>query len=373
MANSVKLGPLVGAGLEKALAEKLREILESIPWLRDWSVERNPADADRAFDILAVLPFANSNRAELWVECKADPRPSQFPYVNVRNTFSIERKRLSRIPVFAAPYISPNMAKACWDHGWSWFDLAGNYRLSVPGLLFLERTGQEPVHGSPKPAANLGTPEAARIVRALLAPENAAREWTQRETQAHCDVSIGLVNKVIRYSRDEAFIHELAEGGFKLRDPLGLLRAWRDAYRFDRHQRRNYFTLAQGQRLQERLKALESTTSGHSAYAAFSAAEFEAPHVRQAKTWLFVGAEFEDQFCEAVEAKPVDSGENVVVFLPEDEGVFYLQHRASGCLPATNPVQTYVDLCKCGGRGEEAAEALLEQNLKRAWKERGLL
>ncbi len=42
-------------------------------------------------------------------------------------------------------------------------------------------------------------------------------------------------------------------------------------------------------------------------------------------------------------------------------------------LSCTNPVQTYVDLFHCGGRGEEAAEALLEQNLKRAWKARGLL
>ena len=38
-----------------------------------------------------------------------------------------------------------------------------------------------------------------------------------------------------------------------------------------------------------------------------------------------------------------------------------------------NPVQTYLDLFHCGGRGEEAAEALLEQNLKRAWKTRDLL
>jgi hypothetical protein len=123
--------------------------------LRDWSVERNPASADRTFDILAVLPLAGGNKAELWVECKGDPRPSQFPYVNVRNQVDHQTKRLSRVPVFAAPYISPNMATVCWEHGWSWFDLAGNYRLSVPGALFLERTGQEPVHATPKPAATL--------------------------------------------------------------------------------------------------------------------------------------------------------------------------------------------------------------------------
>ncbi len=95
--------------------------------------------------------------------------------------------------------------------------------------------------------------------------------------------------------------------------------------------------------------------------------------MRKPKTWLFVGAEWEGEFRNVAEAKPVDSGENLVVRIPHDDGVFYLREAATGRLSSTNPVQTYVDLCHCGGRGEEAAEALLEQNLKRAWKARGLL
>lgn len=123
--------------------------------------------------------------------------------------------------------------------------------------------------------------------------------------------------------------------------------------------------------MQESLASLESITGGHSAYAAFSAAEFQAPHVRQLKSWLFVGAEWEDEFRAEVEAKPVDSGENLVVLIPEDAGVFYQQEGEAGRLACTTPVQTYVDLCSCGSRGEEAAEALLEQNLKPAWNARG--
>ncbi|HUC83916.1 MAG TPA: hypothetical protein VL970_01890, partial [Candidatus Acidoferrales bacterium] len=82
------------------------------------------------------------------------------------------------------------------------------------------------------------------------------------------------------------------------------------------------------------------------------------------------------KFREVAEAKLVDSGENLIVLIPEDNGVFYLQEggfMGQKRLACTNPVQTYVDLSHCGGRGEEAAEALLVQNLKRAWKQRGLL
>jgi len=112
------------------------------------------------------------------------------------------------------------------------------------------------------------------------------------------------------------------------------------------------------------------------AYAAFSAAEFQAPHVRQPKTWLYLSPSLEVEFCKQTDSKQVDSGENLVVLTPDDDGVFF--ERDGGTtgdnrLPATNPVQTYVDLFHCGGRGEEAAEALLEQKLKPEWKIRGVL
>ena len=371
-------GNLSGAALEKALAAKLEELLLGVPWLRNLKILRNPAVSERAFDIQATWPLPAGGRAELWVDCRADPRPSQFPYAAFEQRFDKDKKRVSvRVPVFAAPHISPRMAEICWSHNWSWFDLAGNCRLSVPGALYIERRGNEPVHVRSNPAANLSTSESARIIRALLAPDNAAHLWTQREMQKHCqpNVSLGLVNKVVQHLRDEAFVEIGEGGGFRLRDPLKLLFAWRDAYRFDRHERRGYFTLLQGKKLREAMAGFDLIRGGHAAYAAFSAADFQAPHVRQPKTWLYITSSLEDEFCARVEAKLVDSGENLVVFFPDDEGVFFLGDAGTAGderLPCTNAVQTYVDLCHCGGRGEEAAEALLNQRLKPEWKRQGL-
>ncbi len=132
-------------------------------------------------------------------------------------------------------------------------DLAGNCRLSVPGAFYLEASGNEPVHGRPTPSANLSSAESARILRVILTPDNIGMKWTQRDNQRHCApaVSLGLVNKVVRYLRDQAFIEEVGDEGLRLRDPLGLLKAWCEAYRFDRHWRRTYFTLLQGRKLQE--------------------------------------------------------------------------------------------------------------------------
>jgi transcriptional regulator with AbiEi antitoxin domain of type IV toxin-antitoxin system len=387
---------LAGGELEKALEQKLRELLEDVPLVRNLRIQRNPGLSKRAFDIQATWSLPTGGRAELWIDCHIDPRPSQFPYAAYEQRFGPDKKRsFIRVPVFAAPYISQRMAEICEKHNWSWYDLAGNCRLIVPTAMYIERRGFEPVYASPHPTTNLSSPEAARVIRALLAPDNARKVWTQRELVLHfgqlseplTEPSLGLVNKVVQRLRDEAFVERHPAGGFRLRDPLGLLEAWRAAYRFDRNRRRGYFTLLRGPELQGRLCSLQLNLQsvvpgGRAAYAAFSAAEFQAPHVRQPSTWLYVNVEAEEEFRKVTEAKPVDSGENIVVLIPDDDGVFYPEslhppdtdsESYAPRLACTNPVQTYVDLGHCGERGEEGAEALLEQRLKPEWKRQGLL
>jgi len=179
--------------------------------------------------------------------------------------------------------------------------------------------------------------------------------------------SLALVNKVVQHLREQAFLEQLPNRGFRVRDYEGLLQAWSAAYRFDRHTRRPYFTLLQGPALRDRLLALDPDAHGRLSYAAFSAADVQAPAVRQPRTWLYVDPNVEQEFQAVVEAKPVDSGENLVVLTPNDAGVFYRVEAGGNRLACTNAVQTYVDLAHAGGRGEEAAEAILQQRLKPAW------
>jgi transcriptional regulator with XRE-family HTH domain len=371
------------AALEKALAAKLHELLSTVPGIPGWKVQTNPAPFNQAFDLLATGKSPHGPVIELWVDCRSEPRPSQFPYVQIERQFEKDSTKLVRARVFAAPHISPRMAEICESHGWSWFDLAGNCKITAPTLLHIERRGHSPVHETPRPTANLSTPEAGRVIRALLAPENAGFFWTQRYMVIHFgqlpesipEPSLGLVNKVVRYLREEAFIEESPTGGFRLRDPLKLLFAWRDAYRFDRHLRQGYFTLLKGEELREAFARLGTQTGGFAAYAAFSAADFQAPHVRQPKTWLYVREKEIPKFARLLDAKPVESGENVIALVPQDDGIFYMGDggmRGEHRLACTNAVQTYVDLWHVGGRGEEAAGALLEQKLKPQWRNKGL-
>jgi len=365
-----------GHALEQALASKLKELLTTVPWLQNWQIRRVGDTSDLGYDIEATISLPDG-KVLLAIECKKELRPSTFHALAQRKVSVPGRPRLI-VPVLAMPFVSARLADLCVQHGWSWYDLAGNCYIDVPNAIRLDRRGNASVYPRTRATANLGTPEAARVIRALLAPENSGRRWTQRSMETHFgplkppipEPSLGLVNKVIKHLREEAFIEVLSDGGFRLRDPQKLLIAWRDAYRFDRHERRNYFTLLQGKQLRDALVRLDLVAGGFAAYAAFSAADFQAPHVRQPKTWMYADREYMKRLEEIAEAKRVESGDNLVVLIPDDAGVFYLSDGGTvgdQRMACTNPVQTYVDLAHCGGRGEEAAEALLEQNLKPKW------
>jgi hypothetical protein len=371
--NNVNSGRANAAELERDLGELLRDLLAGASWLRGWTVE--PAKGpDCLWGLRAFGPVPGGGKAVLCVECKSNNfQPSQFSSLVDRPCAA--GRRVASSKVLALPRVSPRMAALCQAHGWSWFDLAGNCRLEIPGVMLIERSGNEPVEAPPRSGANLSTPEAGRVVRALLAPENAGQRWTQRQMVAHFAnlvprvpaPSLALVNKVVQYLREQAFLEQLPTRGFRVRDHGGLLKAWREVYRFDRHSRRRYFTLLQGRSLEEGLRALGLKRQGRLAYAAFSAADLQAPAVRQPRTWLYLDANFEQDFQSALDAKPVDSGENLVVLIPDDDGVFYRLEADQNRLSCTNTVQTYVDLAHAGGRGEEAAEAVLQQRLKPAW------
>jgi len=362
--------------IERRFVDVLRNLLSRVIWLKGWHVKLQTASDDSKWDVIASGALSNGRRGILCIECKNHFQPSQFPSLVGRRCRAGNHESAS--PVLAMPYVSPRMAALCREHGWSWFDLAGNCYLEIPGALLIDRSGQEPVRIDHQSGANLSSPEAGRVIRALLAPENAGRRWTQREMVAHfhrlapplAAPSLALVNKVVQHLRDQAFLEPLANRGFRVRDPEGLLQTWRQDYRFDRSQRRRYFSLLQGRALRDTLLALDASSHGSIAYAVFSAADIQAPHVRQPRVWLYLAGDLEEQFRKKVEAKVVDSGENLVVLVTDDTGVFYHLDVGESRLPCTNAIQTYIDLVHAGGRGEEAAEAMMQQRLKPAWSRR---
>jgi hypothetical protein len=68
--------------------------------------------------------------------------------------------------------------------------------------------------------------------------------------------------------------------------------------------------------------------------------------------------------------KPVETGANLLLWRPYDRSVLLGSRRESSKdLPATSAIQTYLDLKRLGGRGEDAATAVYERLIAQPLKE----
>ncbi len=358
---------------EAGFKKKFQELLRVADWLEASEVIDEPKIADRRFDFMTRISVRNK-KVELWVVCKAEIRPSQLPLLDGMREALEQQGNQIRVPVLAVRHVSPRLADMCAKHGWSWFDLAGNCKINVPGHIYLERSGNKPVAGKKISGANLGSDSSASVLRALMMTKHDGF-WSQRELQAACkpSVSLGLVNKVVRHLRDEGYLVEDKQGGYALKDAEKLLQAWRDTYRFDRVKQIRCFTLLRADEMEKRLVALNRNDEIRVALASFSAAEIQAPAVRQAKKWLAVLESSVEDVMRALEAKPVDSGDNVVLLVSADGGMLVEAEERGEKLACTHPIQTWLDVSNQAGRGQEAAEAILEQRLKPEWRDKGWL
>jgi len=182
-------------------------------------VTRNPTAFDRAWDLLAkrhqpgkagcgvVGSTAGLSQTFLSSLCQRAPGFS-WPEGQTRSCASL----------CSALYLA-RMAKCARNTAGAGLILPEIVELAIPDILHLERKGNVLCMSAHVLPANLSTPEAGRIIRALLVPENAGTRWTQHSLENHCrsctkpiPVSIGLINKVVRRLRDEAFLQEEPKG-----------------------------------------------------------------------------------------------------------------------------------------------------------------
>ena len=143
MSSDVNVGRGSDSALERDLARVLTELLSSASWLQRWRIGHGKA-GDPEWDLSVSGPVPGGGKAVLCVECKGTNfQPSQFASLVGRSCSA--GKSVASGKVLAMPRVSPRMAALCQEHGWSWYDLAGNCRLEIAGVLLIERSGKEPV------------------------------------------------------------------------------------------------------------------------------------------------------------------------------------------------------------------------------------
>ena len=157
----------------------------------------------------------------------------------------------------------------------------------------------------------------------------------------------------------------MSDKGLFISEPGALLDAWRDAYEQDDGRRISFYTTLHGSSFEEAARGIlhAGPGNGKAVFASFSAAHWIAPYGRTGTQYFYADDSGLEQLKAGLKLSSADKGENVVVTVPKDDGVFLdTVEPASGAV-CTSPIQTYLDLTAAGERGQEAAEHLRRERL----------
>ena len=308
-------------------------------------------------------------------------------------------------PVIVAPYILDQSAKIMQSEGVGFFDLAGNCLLDFDGV-FIRFQGKPNPHPTTRELKSLFQPRASRVLRFLLTPAlvhasmlkpgvgawpkilaqpPGDRRWTVEELAKLGEVSLGWASAVKRKLLDFEYVRE-EDRRIVLTKPGELLDEWARSYDPGMHHRIGLYvpnellSVVEGEAAREHAKeefakGLENELKLSAVFSdpatrrefprvltSFCGASYVAPFVRYVSVTTYFSGPIE-VIKREYNAKEVPTGANLNILAPRDKGVYFCLRQIRGENVA-NPVQLYLDLITDKGRGEEAAQAVRDLELK---------
>jgi DNA-binding MarR family transcriptional regulator len=275
------------------------------------------------------------------------------------------------IPVVAVPYMGDVGRNICEKSGVNWIDLSGNAHLSAPGLL-IHVQGRPNLFKATGRPSDVFAPKSSRITRALLA--NHVSAWSVRGLAGRTQVDPGLTSRIIGRLEADGLIQGMHRKSDRRLDavratqPGLLLDAWRDEYKFFRHDvlQGHMPARASGELLRDLDKILTRAGIKHAATGLGAAWAFT--HFATFRLVTFFVRERPETFLRDIGFREDPRGANVWLVVPNDEGVFQ-ETQTSGDYDArarhderkircVHPVQVYLDLKDHPERAVEAATEL---------------
>lgn len=344
--------------LKEISKEALLEYIRKIPFLEVKEVDLNPTDNDGQPDLVVTLQQEGRVKFVIVeIQNNGEPRYARQAINQLLRFINSS----SEYGVFIAPYISPKAAEICREAGIGYVDLAGNGFISFD-KIFIEKQGNPNPYPRKRYLKSLFSPKAERILRVLLS--SGKMEWKVEELAEEANVSLGLVSNVKKLLEDREWV-DAQTIGFSLIEPFSVLREWSENYNIKRNQIRDFYSILSISEFEERLGNVCANRNILYGMTGFSGAARLAQAVRYQPAMAYVQGNLEN-LTELLGIKPVTSGANVTLLEPYDEGLFYGSQDRDG-IRVLSPIQIYLDLKNFRGRGEEAAEALLDQVIGDLW------
>ena len=344
--------------LEREAENALKQCLDKVPFVQIDDIQKEPEGGARIDFILKLT--ASGMKQVLGVEVKRNgqPKTAREAINSLLRWLSLNAKAYG---IFMAPYIAPLTAGICRQEGVGYCDFAGNCRLTFGGV-YIEQSGNPNPLSEKRDLRSLYSPKAARILRVIL--NNPRKNWKMQDLAREAEVSLGQVANVKKLLDSRELI-ERTEEGFTLREPFSLLSEWSQNYVFRKNRTRDFYSLKSIPDIEAEIAEVCERNKIIYALTGFSGAARFTPAVRYQRVMAFVDAE-EDQLLKLFKFKEVSSGANVTLLMPYDAGVYYDVTTKEG-IRVVSPVQLYLDLIGFKGRGEEAANALLEEVIRPLW------
>jgi hypothetical protein len=266
------------------------------------------------------------------------------------------------VPLICAPFISPRVADLCREQNVSYLDGVGNCRIAAPGL-FVHISGRPNQRTAIKAAVDPFSRKSSRIVRILLSHPDKA--WQVQQLAQQADVSLGLVSKVKKALLEEAYLEERNRLLF-LRDPVKLLDGWAAQHR-PQVKRLQLFAISRPSETETRLADWCRTNRIPYALTQLSAAWRYSPMVRYDKSVVYIDRKVASEtnltaLLSHIDARKVDTGANCTLWITDEPAVFTDAREVDG-VKVVSPLQLYLDLKVLAGRGEDAAQEILEREL----------
>ncbi len=344
--------------LQREAKKALRACLAEVPFLKaDWTIKL-PKRAGVQPDLVVGLKWPGGKQT-LVAEVRKSGQPRQ-----VREAVEQLNEYRAVLPnscgIFLAPYISPKANELCRKQAIGYLDLAGNCLLSF-GSVYISKEGRENSLTRKRDLRSLYSPKAERILRVLLSDPK--KPWRVQDIASEAGVSLGQASNVKKLLADREWIRTESDG-FRIQEPEALFKEWSGRYDARRSQASHYYSIQDPADIENELAGYCRKQKIEYALTGFSAAARLAPMVRYQRVTAYASCDL-SKLARGLKLKEVSSGANVTLLEPYDDGIYYDASVNDG-IRIVSALQACLDLQVVRGRGEEAAEAIM-QDIRPRW------
>lgn len=350
---------VTGREMEKQARKRLESIIAEIPFLELKESRTGVSiDGKRVDIVLDALVSGKPARLVVEVKSQGEPRVVRMAIAELKDCLESFKGSYG---ILAAPYLSDAGRQICKEAGVGCIDLAGNAFLSFRNV-FIERTGNPNPFASVRLSKSVFSPKSSRILRVLLS--DPSKRWFVEDISREAGISMGLTSRVKKALLSEEWVKE-DNRRFYLVKPEEALNQWVREYSYEKNPGFSFYSGLSEDQLERAIKKECERRSYRYGLALFSGARKVAPFVRFMRFFSYIDGDI-DGISKALQMKKVETGANVTLLQPYDEGVFYGLQDVDG-INVVSDIQLYLDLKSFKGRGEDAAQAVFEQRIKPKW------